>query len=175
MQRNWIGRSEGAEVTFRCEELGIDYPVFTTRPDTLFGATFMVLAPEHPLVDFLVPEGDWAEGTNPAWTGGAPTPRAAVTAYRRAASRRVRGATAGSCGPRPAGQAASPIPQGNGARRNPRIVLAEPVADRADDRFATPFLSAIDHALAVNNLSVHVVSASVWVGGLRCRAARRSR
>ena len=48
MQRNWIGRSSGAEVTFRCEELAIDYPVFTTRPDTLFGATFFVMAPEHP-------------------------------------------------------------------------------------------------------------------------------
>jgi leucyl-tRNA synthetase len=52
MQRNWIGRSQGAEVTFRCEDLDpahpIDYPVFTTRPDTLFGATFFVMAPEHP-------------------------------------------------------------------------------------------------------------------------------
>jgi leucyl-tRNA synthetase len=61
MQRNWIGRSEGAEVLFRIEERDIDIPVFTTRPDTLFGATFFVLAPEHPLVDRLAegsPNGD---------------------------------------------------------------------------------------------------------------------
>src|ERR1700742_2071183 len=48
MQRNWIGRSTGAEVNFHCAELDLDYPVFTTRPDTLFGATFFVMAPEHP-------------------------------------------------------------------------------------------------------------------------------
>ena len=48
MQRNWIGRSEGAEVTFHQDDFDIDYPVFTTRPDTLFGATFFVMAPEHP-------------------------------------------------------------------------------------------------------------------------------
>jgi leucyl-tRNA synthetase len=53
MQRNWIGRSEGAEVVFRCEDPEIDFPVFTTRPDTLFGATFFVLAPEHHDVERL--------------------------------------------------------------------------------------------------------------------------
>jgi leucyl-tRNA synthetase len=51
IQRNWIGRSEGAEILFRVEELDIDLPVFTTRPDTLFGATFFVVAPEHPFVE----------------------------------------------------------------------------------------------------------------------------
>jgi leucyl-tRNA synthetase len=61
MQRNWIGRSEGAIVKFNCEELDLDIPVFTTRPDTLFGATFFVIAPEHPLTEVIIGGTDYAE------------------------------------------------------------------------------------------------------------------
>ncbi|MDR7318540.1 leucine--tRNA ligase [Brevibacillus nitrificans] len=53
MQRNWIGRSEGAEVTFGIEGHDETFTVFTTRPDTLYGATYAVLAPEHKLVDLI--------------------------------------------------------------------------------------------------------------------------
>jgi len=72
MQANWIGRSTGAEVAFKTEG-GDEIVVFTTRPDTLWGATFMVLAPEHPLVDSLTAEER----------------RAAVDAYRDQAARRT--------------------------------------------------------------------------------------
>ena len=57
MQRNWIGRSEGAEIVFR-SEAGDPIPIFTTRPDTLLGVTFMCLAPEHPLVERLVADAE---------------------------------------------------------------------------------------------------------------------
>ena len=53
LQRNWIGRSEGSNVVFEIPTIGETISVFTTRPDTLFGATYMVLAPEHPLVKKL--------------------------------------------------------------------------------------------------------------------------
>jgi leucyl-tRNA synthetase len=56
MQRNWIGRSTGAEVDFKVEGLNSNLRVFTTRPDTLFGATYMVIAPEHPLVERITKE-----------------------------------------------------------------------------------------------------------------------
>ncbi len=71
-QRNWIGRSEGAEVDFPLVGVEGSMRVFTTRPDTIFGATYMVLAPEHPLVDRLSTAGQ----------------KAAVEAYREQAKRK---------------------------------------------------------------------------------------
>lgn len=70
MQRNWIGKSEGCEIIFRTQS-GQPVPIFTTRPDTLYGVTYFVLAPEHPLVGQIT----------------TPEQREAVEAYRRAASR----------------------------------------------------------------------------------------
>ncbi len=72
MQRNWIGRSEGAEVKFQISNSESQITVFTTRPDTLFGATYMVLAPEHPLVEKVTTDAQ----------------RAAVNAYREAAAKK---------------------------------------------------------------------------------------
>jgi leucyl-tRNA synthetase len=72
MQKNWIGRSIGAEVEFEVAGVNAKLRIFTTRPDTLFGATYMVLAPEHPLVDALTGAGQ----------------RAAVQAYREATARK---------------------------------------------------------------------------------------
>ncbi|MCL2464225.1 MAG: leucine--tRNA ligase [Micrococcales bacterium] len=105
MQRHWIGKSTGATVRFdvppqkspRCAAGTSGGPeavaggerleVFTTRPDTLFGATFMVVAPEHPLLD-EVPAA-WPDGTRTAWTGGHGDPAAAVAAYRAFAAGRT--------------------------------------------------------------------------------------
>lgn len=59
MQRNWIGKSEGAEIDFTVDGMDEKIRVYTTRPDTLFGATYFVLSPEHPLVDELTTEDQW--------------------------------------------------------------------------------------------------------------------
>ena len=59
LQRNWIGKSEGAEIDFKIDKSDQKIRVFTTRPDTLYGGTFLVLAPEHSLVDLIMTEEQW--------------------------------------------------------------------------------------------------------------------
>ncbi|MFC7458507.1 leucine--tRNA ligase [Brachybacterium sp. GCM10030267] len=91
MQRNWIGRSQGAQITFPVAGLtGHEDPtfdVFTTRADTLFGATFCVLSPEHSLLeDSSALPAQWPEGIPEAWKGEAATPREAVESYRARAA-----------------------------------------------------------------------------------------
>ena len=86
IQRNWIGRSEGAEILFRVEELDADIAVFTTRPDTLFGATFFVLAPEHPFVERLASDDVRAYASKAA---ARPVEERADERRRRASSRAI--------------------------------------------------------------------------------------
>ncbi|MDR2121941.1 MAG: leucine--tRNA ligase [Flavobacteriaceae bacterium] len=62
-QRNWIGKSRGAEIDFSVQNSTVKIKVFTTRPDTIYGATYMVLAPEHPLVDQIT-TGEYSEAVN---------------------------------------------------------------------------------------------------------------
>ncbi|MDR6938945.1 leucine--tRNA ligase [Arcanobacterium hippocoleae] len=90
MQRNWIGKSFGANVQFTAHGRSKDtqLTVFTTRPDTLFGATFMVVSPEHPLLAAENIPQEWPAGTREAWKDGAATPREAVAAYQAQAMRK---------------------------------------------------------------------------------------
>jgi leucyl-tRNA synthetase len=136
MQRNWIGRSEGAMVRFAVAGTGDVIEVFTTRPDTLFGATYMVLAPEHPLVDRITAGGSARE----------------VAAYRRAAAeksdverqadvRTKTGVFTGATAVNPATSEAIPIwvadyvlmGYGTGA------IMAVPAHDERDFAFAKAF------------------------------------
>ncbi|MGO1818919.1 MAG: leucine--tRNA ligase [Senegalia sp. (in: firmicutes)] len=61
MQKNWIGKSEGAEINFKIKDFDNELNVFTTRPDTIYGVTYMVLAPEHPLVNKLVKNSQYED------------------------------------------------------------------------------------------------------------------
>ncbi|MGH3155546.1 MAG: class I tRNA ligase family protein, partial [Streptosporangiaceae bacterium] len=97
MQRNWIGPSHGASIDFQVAGAGPDTTIraYTTRPDTLAGATYMVLAPEHSLVDELIDGTGWPAATPEDWrypegnsdNAAAWTPAGAVAAYREAVAR----------------------------------------------------------------------------------------
>ena len=141
IQRNWIGRSDGALIHFPVPSIGEPITVFTTRPDTMFGATYMVLAPEHPLVDELTP-CDMARGHAPeAGRRGAATPFDAVAEYLRTAgsltdverqveSRQKTGVFTGAYATNPATSAVDP-----GVRRRLR---ADGLRHRGDHGGARP-------------------------------------
>ena len=154
LQRNWIGRSEGAELAFRTPA-GQEITVFTTRPDTVFGATYLVLAPEHPLVDALT----------------AAEQRTAVRAYQRevqgrdVVSRRVgekkkTGVFLGSYAKNPATDEAIPIwiadyvlmEYGTGA------IMAVPAHDTRDHEFATQFKLPIREVVRVAGEQLPVIT-----------------
>ncbi len=154
MQRNWIGRSSGARVHFTVptpDGATETLTVFTTRPDTLFGATFMVLSPEHPLLSGIVPDS-WPDGTAQVWTGGAASPSEAVGAYATAAAaktaaervaegREKSGVFTGAFATNPVNGAAIPVfvadyvlmGYGTGA------IMAVPAEDERDHAFAETF------------------------------------
>jgi len=180
MQRNWIGRSEGAEVTFNVDGTNDELRVFTTRPDTLAGATYMVMAPEHALV---------AKITTPAQA-------AEVAAYQQAArlksdmertelAKEKSGAFTGGFAINPVNGARIPIwiadyvlsGYGTGA------IMAVPAHDERDHAFATKFGLPIIQVVAPTNgaaidLSVAFVEEGIAVNsgsldGLPTQEAKR--
>lgn len=136
IQRNWIGRSEGAEVEFRVEGSEFRVEVFTTRPDTIFGATFMVLAPEHELVEKIT----------------TPDQKAAIAEYleyvkgrsereRMAETKKVTGAFTGAYAINPITSTKIPIWIGDYvlARYGTGAIMAVPSGDQRDWDFANHF------------------------------------
>ncbi|MDD4016823.1 MAG: leucine--tRNA ligase [Kiritimatiellae bacterium] len=173
MQRNWIGRSEGAEVTFAIKGCEQTVTVYTTRPDTLFGATYMVLSPEHPLVAAITTEAQ----------------RAAVDRYRDEAARKSdmdrtelntekTGVFTGAYAVNPVNGAQIPvwiadyvlISYGTGA------IMAVPAHDTRDFEFAQKFLipviciiepDAQEAAAAGVNVAAVLAGKLCWTGNGR--------
>ena len=163
MQRNWIGRSRGAEVTFHAEGYNID--VFTTRPDTLFGAEYVVLAPEHELVDALLSPIPYDDDVDERWTFGNDDPKEAVEAYRasiaaksdleRQENKEKTGVFLGTYATNPVNGKKVPIfiadyvltGYGTGA------IMAVPAHDTRDYEFATVFGLPITEVVAGGNIA----------------------
>jgi leucyl-tRNA synthetase len=167
MQRHWIGRSHGAEVAFRCDELDADVRVFTTRPDTLYGATFFVLAPEHPLVETIAarsPHGDEIR----AYVQRA----AAKRAEERAAATEKSGVFTGLFVTNPVNEARLPIwisdyvlmDYGTGA------IMAVPAHDERDLEFARTFSLPVKTVVGEDGVLVE----SAQFSGLPADEAKRA-
>lgn len=163
MQRNWIGRSRGAEVTFDAQ--GHDIKVFTTRPDTLFGAEYMVLAPEHELVKELASTEDYGTDINTKWTYGKTNPQEAIASYlkdiasktelERQENKEKTGVFIGAYATNPVNGKQIPIfigdyvlmGYGTGA------IMAVPAHDTRDYEFATEFELPITEVVAGGDIT----------------------
>ena len=194
MQRNWIGRSTGASALFAAaaaDGSSVDIEVFTTRPDTLFGATYMVLAPEHPLVDALT-AADWPGAVDPRWTYGGSMPAEAVAAYRRAVAAKSdlerqenktkTGVFLGAYATNPANRESIPVfiadyvlvGYGTGA------IMAVPGHDQRDWEFATEFGLPIVEVIAGGDVSREAYTGdgpavnSAYLNGLDVEAAKET-
>jgi leucyl-tRNA synthetase len=191
MQRNWIGRSTGASALFGATGAPAGIEVFTTRPDTLFGATYMVLAPEHELVDALT-AADWPDAVDPRWTFGADSPAAAVDAYRRSIAAKSdlerqenkakTGVFLGAYATNPANSERIPVfiadyvlaGYGTGA------IMAVPGHDQRDWEFATEFGLPIVEVIAGGDVSREAYTGdgpavnSDYLNGLDVEAAKEA-
>ena len=189
MQRNWIGRSTGAAVQFATEAGDIE--VFTTRPDTLFGATYIVLAPEHELVDALA-AAQWPDDVDARWTFGGATPADAVAAYRatvaaksdleRQENKAKTGVFLGAYATNPANGEQIPVfiadyvllGYGTGA------IMAVPGGDQRDWDFATEFGLPIVETVAGGDISQGAYSGdgevvnSDYLNGLSVASAKEA-
>jgi leucyl-tRNA synthetase len=191
MQRNWIGRSTGASALFGATGAPAGIEVFTTRPDTLFGATYLVLAPEHELVDALT-AADWPDAVDPRWTFGADSPAAAVDAYRRSIAAKSdlerqenkakTGVFLGAYATNPANSERIPVfiadyvlaGYGTGA------IMAVPGHDQRDWEFATEFGLPIVEVIAGGDVSREAYTGdgpavnSDYLNGLDVEAAKEA-
>jgi leucyl-tRNA synthetase len=175
LQRNWIGKSDGAEITF-ATPAGQRISVFTTRPDTIFGATYLVLAPEHPLVDDLT-----AGESRPAVRAYQREVQAKDIVSRRVGDKTKTGVFLGSYARNPATGEAIPIwiadyvlmEYGTGA------IMAVPAHDRRDYEFATQFDLPIREVVRVADEPLPSVSETGTLvnsgrfDGLPCGEAQR--
>jgi leucyl-tRNA synthetase len=175
LQRNWIGKSDGAELVFRTPAQQT-ITVFTTRPDTVFGATYLVLAPEHPLVDALT-----AEEQRPAVRAYQRDVQGRDVVARRVGDKTKTGVFLGSYARNPASGEAIPIwiadyvlmDYGTGA------IMAVPAHDGRDFDFATQFRLPILPVVHVEGAELPSVSEdgvlvhSGGFNGLSCREGGR--
>ena len=176
-QRNWIGKSQGASVIFAIENSSETIEVFTTRPDTIFGVSFMVLAPEHPLVNQLVH----------------PTHKDAVAAYQRDASlkserdrqadvKNISGQALGAYALHPFTGERIPIWIGDYvlASYGTGAVMAVPCGDQRDYDFATHFQLEIKNIFADIDISEQaytekdaIIANSDFLNGLSAKSAMK--